>query len=165
MKQEILLERGIPVEHKRLRESRRTALPRGSQSWVYGDGISFWVVSAQSFWLSPSWYCRHCSAKMDSSKEDSGRLVGHVASPDLSQILPVDGGLLVPCSLLRPPVIKYLIQMVTVVHSQGAQFQSEFSHNITTDATERSECLWRKRLRFFIFSISKSFSLFLFFLS
>ena len=30
MKQEILLKRGIPVEHKRLRESRRTALPRGS---------------------------------------------------------------------------------------------------------------------------------------
>ena len=75
---------------------------------------------------------------MDSSKKDSGRLVGHVASPDLSQILPVGGGLLVPCSLLRPPVIKYLIQMVTVVHSQGAQFQSVFPHSIKTDATERS---------------------------
>jgi hypothetical protein len=34
-------------------------------------------------------------------------VVGHVASPfDLSQILPVGSGLLVPCSLLGPPVIK-----------------------------------------------------------
>ena len=39
----------------------------------------------------------HCSAKMDVSK-NSGRSVGHVASPfDLSQILPVDGGCLVQC--------------------------------------------------------------------
>ena len=75
---------------------------------------------------------------MDSSQEDSGRLVGHVASPDFSQILQVGGGLLVLCSLLRPLVIKYLIQMVTVVHSQSAQFQSVFLHNIKTDATERS---------------------------
>ena len=53
----------------------------------------------------------HCSAKTDSSKEDSERLVGHVdwclLSPfDLSQILLVGGGLLVPCSLPESPVIK-----------------------------------------------------------
>ena len=55
----------------------------------------------------PSWWCMHYSAKMASSKVDSGRLVGHVVSPfDLSQILPVGGGLLVPCSLPGPPVTK-----------------------------------------------------------
>ena len=48
---------------------------------------------------------------MDSSEEDSGRLVGHadwrLLSPfDLSRILPVGGGLLVPCSLPGPPVVK-----------------------------------------------------------
>ena len=34
-------------------------------------------------------------------------VVGHAAYPfDLSQILPVGGGLLVPCSLLGTPIIK-----------------------------------------------------------
>ena len=37
------------AECSRVREPGRTALPRGSQSWVYGDGISFQVVSGQSF--------------------------------------------------------------------------------------------------------------------
>lgn len=44
------------------------------------------------------------------SKENSGRLVGHVGlcvlSPfDLSRILPVGGSLLVPSSLSGPPVV------------------------------------------------------------
>ena len=52
-------------------------------------------------------WSKHCSAKMDSSEKDSGRLVGHVASPfDLSQILPVGGGLLVLFSLLGSSVVK-----------------------------------------------------------
>ena len=33
-KQEILLGKGTRVESNRVREPRRTALPRGSQSWV-----------------------------------------------------------------------------------------------------------------------------------
>ena len=62
---------------------------------------------------------------MDSSKEDSGRLVGQVASPfDLSQTLPVAGGLLVPCSLSGPPVVKQLMQIVTRAPDQDGQFQS-----------------------------------------
>ena len=48
-KQETLLGRGTQVESSRVREPRRAALPRGSQSQVYGDGVSFWVVSGQSF--------------------------------------------------------------------------------------------------------------------
>ena len=39
------------AESSRVRERRRTALPRGSQSRFYGDGISFRVVFSQSFWL------------------------------------------------------------------------------------------------------------------
>ena len=39
---------------------------------------------------------------------------GPVVSPfGLSQTLSVGGGLLVPCSLPRPPVVKQLMQMVT----------------------------------------------------
>ena len=47
-KQEIFLGKGARVESSRVREPRRTALPRGSQSF-YGDGISFRVVLSQSF--------------------------------------------------------------------------------------------------------------------
>ena len=51
-------------------------------------------------------------------------VVGHVVSPfDLSRTLPVGGGLLVPCSLPGPPVIKQLMQMVTAVPGQGRRFQ------------------------------------------
>ena len=48
-KQEILLGKGTRVESHRVRELRRIALPRGSQSWVYGDRISFGVIFSQSF--------------------------------------------------------------------------------------------------------------------
>ena len=69
----------------------------------------------------------HCSAKRDSSEEGSGKLVGHVASPfDLSQILPVGGGLLVLCSLPGPPVLKQLMQIVTMVPGQHEWFQSVY---------------------------------------
>ena len=47
-KQEILLGKGARVESRRAREPRRTALPRGSQAQVYGDGISFQGVFSQS---------------------------------------------------------------------------------------------------------------------
>ena len=43
---------------------------------------------------------------------------------DLSQILLVGGGLLVPCSLPGPPLVKQLMQMVTMVSGQGGRFQS-----------------------------------------
>ena len=42
-------------------------------------------------------------------------MVGQVVSPfDLSPTLPAGGGLLVPCSLSGSPVIKQLMQMVTM---------------------------------------------------
>ena len=46
---------------------------------------------------------------------------------DLSRTLLVGGGLLVPCSLPGPPVIKQLTQMVTVAPGRGGgggRFQS-----------------------------------------
>ena len=52
-------------------------------------------------------------------------VVRQVVSPfDLSQTLMVGGGLLVPCSLPGPPVVKQLMQMVTMVPGQGEWFQS-----------------------------------------
>ena len=49
-------------------------------------------------------------------------VVGYVVSPfDLSWTLPVGGGLLVPCSLLGPPVLKQLMQMVTMVPGHGGR--------------------------------------------
>ena len=44
---------------------------------------------------------------------------------DLSRTLLVGGGLSVPYSLPGPPVIKQLMQMVTMVLGQGGRFQSE----------------------------------------
>ena len=53
---------------------------------------------------------------------------GHAVSPlDLSRTLLVGdgfGGLLVPYSLSGSPVIKQLMQMVTMVPGQGGRFQS-----------------------------------------
>ena len=47
-------------------------------------------------------------------------MVGHVVSPfDLSLILPVGGGLLVPYSLPVSPVVKQLMRMVTKGPAQG----------------------------------------------
>ena len=51
-------------------------------------------------------------------------MVGHVVSPfDLSQALSVGGGLLVPCSLPGPPIVKQLMQIVRVPGQDG-QLQS-----------------------------------------
>ena len=57
-------------------------------------------------------------------REGFWEVVGHAASPfDLSQTLPVGGGLLVPYSSSGSPVIKQLMQMVIMVPGQGAWFQ------------------------------------------
>ena len=49
-------------------------------------------------------------------REGFWEVVGQVVSPfDLSQTLLVGGGLLVLCSLSGPPIIKQLMQIVTMV--------------------------------------------------
>ena len=59
---------------------------------------------------------------MAASERDSGKWTD---TPfDLSRTLPVGGGLLVPYSLSESPVIKQLMQMVTMVPGQDGQFQS-----------------------------------------
>ena len=58
-------------------------------------------------------------------REGFWELVRHVVSPfDLSWTLLIGGGLLVPFGLPGPPVIKQLMQMVTMVPGQGGWFQS-----------------------------------------
>ena len=58
-------------------------------------------------------------------REGFWEVVGHMVSHfDLSQTLPVGGGLLVLCSLPGPPVVKQLMQIVTMVPGQGEQLQS-----------------------------------------
>ena len=58
-------------------------------------------------------------------REGFWEVVRQVVSPfDLSRTLPVGGGLLVPCSLAGPPVVKQLTEMVTMVSGQGGEFQS-----------------------------------------
>ena len=95
----------------------------------YGDGISFWVVFSQPFWLSVLPGDAGLVLPSGCQREGFWEVVGHVVSPfDLSRTLPVGGGLLVPCSLLGPPVIKQLMQMVTMVSGQGGRFQSVCFH-------------------------------------
>ena len=120
-----LIRKGTRVESTRVRQTGRTALPHGSQSRVYGDGISFQVVFRQSFW-SESFLVVHASLSQDGGQwEGFWEMVGHVVSPfDLSQTLLVGGALLVPCSLPEPPVVKQLKQIVTMVPGQGRWFQS-----------------------------------------
>ena len=50
---------------------------------------------------------------------------------DLSQTLLVGGGLLVPCSLPGPSVIKQLMQMVTMVPGQGGRLQCASPDSLT----------------------------------
>ena len=58
-------------------------------------------------------------------REGFWEVVGHVVSPfDLSQTLLVGGGLLVPCPLPGPLVLKQLTQMVAMVPGQGWRFWS-----------------------------------------
>ena len=64
--------------------------------------------------------------------------VGHVVSPfALSRTLPVGGGLLVPCSLPGPPVLKQLMGMVTMVPGLVGGFNRCASPNTVTAASFR----------------------------
>ena len=79
-KQETLLGRGAWVENRKVREPSRTALPMWFQ-------VSVFMVKGFISGLSlgnqgPSWWHTYCSAKMDSSEEDSGRLVPFPNSSD-----------------------------------------------------------------------------------
>ena len=69
-------------------------------------------------------------SQCECQREGFWEVVGQVMFPfDLSLTLLVGGGLLVPCSLPGPPVIKQLMQMVTKVPGQGGRFQCASPNN------------------------------------
>ena len=123
-KQEPLLGRGTRAESSRVREPRRTVLPHGSQSQI----LWWWEsrLSLANHSDSESFLVAHALLSQDGrQREGFWEVLGHIVSLfDLSQILPVVGGLLVLCSLLWPPVVKLVLQIVTMVPSQSRQFQS-----------------------------------------
>ena len=86
--------------------------------------VSGWPLANHS--NSESFLVEHALLSQDGyQREGFWEVVGQVVSPlDLSQTLLVGGGLLVPCSLPGPPVVKQLMQMVTVVPGRGGWFQS-----------------------------------------
>ena len=131
-KQEILLGKGTRVESSRVRKPRRTALPVSTTAVArslgfYGDGISFLVVFSQSS-DSESFLVVHALFSQDGCQwEGFWEVVVHVVSPfDLSQTLPVGGGLLVACSSPGSPVLKQLMQIVTIVPGQEGWLQSVY---------------------------------------
>ena len=124
--QEILLGRCAWKECSRAREPGRTALSLGLKSlvlwwWDYFPGFS----EKYSFCLRALPGVHTLLSQDGRQWEGFLEVAGHVMSPfDLSQTLPVGVGLLVPCSLPGPPVIKQLIKMVTKGPGQGGRFQS-----------------------------------------
>ena len=74
---------------------------------------------------SESFLVVHTLFSQDGCERGFWEVVRHMVSPfDLSPTLPVGGGLLVLCSLAGPPVVKHLMQMVTMVLGRGRRFQS-----------------------------------------
>ena len=124
-KQEILLGKGIRVESSRVREPRRTAVTRLAVSGFMVMGLVS-GLSLANHSDSESFLVVHILFGQDGCQRGGfWEVIGHVVSPfDLSRTLPVGGGLLVPCSLPGPPVVKQLMQMVTMVPGQGGRFQS-----------------------------------------
>ena len=95
-KQELLLGKGARVESRRVREPRRTALPHGFQSGFMVTGFVS-GLSLASHSDSGSFLVVHTLFSQDGcQREGFWEVVGHAVSPfDLSQTLPVGGGLLV----------------------------------------------------------------------
>ena len=89
---------------------------------------SFMVMGLVSGWSlanhfdSGSFLVVHASFSQDGGQQEGlWEVDRHTVSPfDISRTLPVGGGLLVPCSLPGSPVIKQLMQMVTMVPGQWA---------------------------------------------
>ena len=115
----------------------------------YGEGISFQVVSGQSFWLrvlldgtrvaQARWMPARRILGGGSQQEGFWEVGGHVESPfDLSQTFLVSSGLLVPCTLPRP-LVKSLMPTATMVPGPGGRFQSVFPQLIWRPSDSESE--------------------------
>ena len=131
-KQEILLGKGTRVESSRVREPRRTALPRGSVSGFMLMGLVS-GLSLANHSDSESFLVVYTLLSQDGcQREGFWEVVGHVVSPfELSRTLPVGGGILVPCSLPGPPVVKQLMQMVSRCLARVGSFSQCASPNTT----------------------------------
>ena len=120
-KQEILLGKGARAESSRVREPKANC----SATWLTVSGFMVMgLVSRLSLANhsdSESFLVVHALFSQDGcQREGFWEVVGQVVSPfDLSRTLLVGGGLLVLCSLAGPPVVKQLVQMVTMVPGQG----------------------------------------------
>ena len=129
--------KGVPrAESSGVRATRRTALPRDSQSqvlWWWGEFLInhlTWPIFGLT--QGPSWWCMRLSAKMDSSVKDSGRLVGRIVGWHLlpffgpSWILPVSfqwqHHVLYPDLMLWDNSCKRLSSRLAKVGSFGQQF-------------------------------------------
>ena len=94
--------------------------------------LGFMVLGLVSRWSladhcnSESFLVAHASLSQDGCwREGFWEVDGQAVYPfHLPRTLPVGGGLLVPYSLSGSPVIKQLMQMVTMVPGQGGPFQS-----------------------------------------
>ena len=100
-----------------------------SVTWLAVSGfmVMGWVsgLSLANHSDSESFLVVHALFSQDGYQRGFWEVVGQVVSPfDLSRTLLVGGGLLVPCSLPGPPVVKQLMQKVTMEPGQGGQFQS-----------------------------------------
>ena len=86
--------------------------------------VSGWPLANYS--NSECFLVAHASLSQDGCwREGFWEVDGHgVSLFNLSRTLPVGGGLLVLYSLSGSPVIKQLMQMVTMVPGQGGWFQS-----------------------------------------
>ena len=134
--QEILLGKGHPGGE----QQGEGAQEDRSATWLAGFMV-MGLVSARSLANhsdSESFLVVHALFSQDGGQgEGFWEVVGHVVSPfDLSRTLPVGGGLLVPCSLPGPPVVKQLMQMVTLVPGQVGGFSRCASPNIWTVLSE-----------------------------
>ena len=96
--------------------------------WLAVSGFMVMGLSLANHSDSEFFLVVHTSFSQDGcQREGFWEVVGPVVSPfDLSRTLLVGVGLLVPCSLPGPPVVKQLMQMVTMVPGQGRRFQSVF---------------------------------------
>ena len=124
-KQEILLGEGARVESQ---EGKGTQENR-SVTWLAVSGFMVMGLVSGLFLANhsdtESFLVVHALFSQDGCQRGFWEVVRQVGSPfDLSRTLLVGGGLLVPFSLPGPPVVKQLMQMVTIVPGQDRRFQS-----------------------------------------
>ena len=124
-KQENFIGKGHPGGEKEGKGTQENS----SVTWLAVLGFMvmglFSGLSLANHFDSESFLVVHALFGQDGCQRGFWEMVRHVVSPfDLSLTLLVGGGLLVLCSLAGPPVVKLLMQMVTMVPGQGGQFQS-----------------------------------------